>query len=50
MEFRREAALPGRFCPPADEVFADGLQARVLPRVGEGPVWEDVDVCVAVGG
>jgi len=50
VQFLSETALPGSFCPPADEVFAYGLEFGVLARVGEEPVREDVDVCVAVGG
>lgn len=50
VQFLSETVLPGGFCPPADEVFAYGLEFGVLARVGEEPVREDVDVRVAVGG
>lgn len=50
VQFLSKTALPSGFCPPADEIFTDGLEFWVLARVGEEPVREDVDVRVAVGG
>ena len=50
MQFLGKTVLPAGFSPPTYDVFAYGVEFFVLFDHLHNPVWEEIDVCIAMGG